>query len=137
MGRPHRELDFPAVEIDGALVWTVQMDLGPDIMHAVEQFLVSHVAEGIQHVVLDVTAVPVIDSTLASSLEVVLDACRVAGATPYLCGIRPPVALTMVHLGITFPHATITRSVDHAMEQIRASQGPRTARASHKRVGDA
>lgn len=74
------------------------------------------VLEGIktQHlraVLLDITAVPVVDSQVAMGLIQTAQAARMLGCKVSLVGIRPEVAQTMVQLGLTFrempTHATL------------------------------
>jgi rsbT co-antagonist protein RsbR len=55
-----------------------------------------------QHIILDVTGVPIIDTHVAGTILGVVSALRLLGATPMLVGIRPEVAQALVHLGVQF-----------------------------------
>ncbi len=64
-----------------------------NVLHAVER-------ERAQHVIFDVTGVPLIDTQVACMILQAAEAVRLLGAQVILCGIRPEVAQTVVGLGV-------------------------------------
>lgn len=60
-------------------------------------------------VVLDITGVPAIDTQTAQHLIETISAVRLLGSDVILTGVRPPIAQTLVHLGINLSNVT-TRS---------------------------
>jgi len=58
---------------------------------------------------LDITGVPAVDSQTAQHLIETVSAVRLLGADVIITGIRPPIAQTLVHLGIDLNNVT-TRS---------------------------
>jgi rsbT co-antagonist protein RsbR len=76
--------------------------------------IMSDVLEGIeQHqarvVILDVTGVPVVDSSVANHLMRAAQAAQMLGAQTLIVGIRPEVAQTIIGLGLSL-RGLITRS---------------------------
>jgi rsbT co-antagonist protein RsbR len=74
-----------------------------------EQTLQALERAAIQHLILDVTGVPVVDTQVAQGLLQVTHAAGLLGTKVILVGIRPEVAQTLVSLGIDLS-AIITRS---------------------------
>lgn len=64
-----------------------------NVLHAVER-------ERAQHVIFDVTGVPLIDTQVARMILQAAEAVRLLGAQVILVGIRPEVAQTVVGLGV-------------------------------------
>jgi rsbT co-antagonist protein RsbR len=62
-----------------------------------------------QKVILDLTGVPIIDSTVAAFLSRLPRLAQLLGAEVTMVGIAPEVAESLVHLGVDFS-GTITRS---------------------------
>jgi rsbT co-antagonist protein RsbR len=58
---------------------------------------------------LDITGVPTIDTQTAQHLIETIQAVRYVGADVVMTGVRPAIAQTLVHLGVTLSHV-ITRS---------------------------
>jgi rsbT co-antagonist protein RsbR len=64
---------------------------------------------GAQIVILDVTGVPVVDTSVASHLVRAIQSAQLLGCQSLLVGISPEIAQTLVGLGVDFSHIT-TRS---------------------------
>jgi rsbT co-antagonist protein RsbR len=69
-------------------------------------------------VVLDVTGVPLVDSSVANHLVQAVDAARLMGATVAITGISPEMAQTMVALGAKLPEAATHVDLQEGIEQI-------------------
>lgn len=63
-------------------------------------------------VIVDVTALDVLDSFATRILRSMADAARLRGAEAVFVGIQPEVALTMVQLGLTFRLQGIATALD-------------------------
>lgn len=63
-------------------------------------------------VIIDVAALDVMDSFATRLLHSIAQTCRLRGAETIIVGIRPEVALTMVHLGLTARLAGIGTALD-------------------------
>ncbi len=69
-------------------------------------------------VVIDVTGVPIVDTSVANHLVQAVDAARLMGATVAITGISPEMATTMVALGAKLPEASTHVDLQEGIEQI-------------------
>jgi len=125
-----RALSTPVVPVQrGVLV----MPLVGVIDQARAQSITTALLEAIERerarfVLLDITGVPVVDTAVAQALIQAAQASRLLGAEPVLVGISPPVAETIVSLGVDLS-ALVTRAdlqsgVEYALNRRRTSGRP-------------
>jgi rsbT co-antagonist protein RsbR len=69
-------------------------------------------------VVIDVTGVPVVDTSVANHLVQAVDAARLMGATVAISGISPEMAQTLVTLGARLPEASTLVDLQEAIEEM-------------------
>ncbi|RSD29059.1 STAS domain-containing protein [Mesobacillus subterraneus] len=74
---------------------------------------------GLSHVIIDLSGVPVIDTMVASRLFKVSDALNLTGIKTIFTGIRPEIAVTMVHLGINMKEIPIFSSLHLAVKKMQ------------------
>jgi rsbT co-antagonist protein RsbR len=96
------ELSTPVVQLwDNILalplVGTIDTMRTQQIM---ESLLEKIVETGSQVVIMDITGVPLVDTTVARHLLQTVAAARLLGAEVILVGISPRIAQTLVHLGV-------------------------------------
>jgi rsbT co-antagonist protein RsbR len=53
--------------------------------------------------IIDITGVPTVDTLVAQHLLKTVAAARLMGADCFISGIRPQIAQTIVHLGVSLP----------------------------------
>lgn len=97
-----RELSTPVIRVHDRillmpLVGTVDSLRASQIM---ETLLVRVVDEKARYVIIDIAGVPVVDTKVADSLVKTTSAVRLLGAETILTGISPPIARTIVQLGV-------------------------------------
>jgi rsbT antagonist protein RsbS len=63
-------------------------------------------------IIIDVTALDVLDSFATRTLRSIVDASRLRGAETVLVGIQPEVALAMVRLGLTARFQDVPTALD-------------------------
>ncbi len=63
-------------------------------------------------IIVDVTALDVLDSFATRTLRSIVDASRLRGAETVLVGIQPEVALAMVRLGLTARFQDVPTALD-------------------------
>jgi rsbT antagonist protein RsbS len=66
-------------------------------------------------VILDVTAVDVLDSFATKLLGELTEAARLRGALVYVVGIRPEVAMAMVLVGLSLPGVRTAVDLEQAL----------------------
>jgi rsbT co-antagonist protein RsbR len=69
-------------------------------------------------VVIDVTGVPIVDTSVANHLVQAVDAARLMGATVAISGISPEMAQTLVTLGARLPDASTPVDLQEALEEM-------------------
>jgi rsbT co-antagonist protein RsbR len=74
-----------------------------------ETLLQRIVETGSSIAIIDITGVPTVDTLVAQHLLKTVTAIRLMGADCIISGIRPQIAQTIVHLGITL-EGVITRA---------------------------
>ena len=94
-------VSVPILKHGAVLIATVQAALSDEDLATLRDELLRAVGSHRSHgVVLDVTAVDVLDSFAARMLRTISQAVRMRGASTVLVGIQPGVALAMVQLGL-------------------------------------
>ena len=129
------ELSTPVVKLwDGviALPLVGTLDSGrTNVM--MDNLLHGIVTTGSSIAIVDITGVPTVDTLVAQYLLKTVAAARLMGAECILCGIRPQIAQTMVHLGVEFAgvvtKATLADALAYAFRQMGYSVTKPTPRA--------
>uniref|UniRef100_UPI000765CF80 STAS domain-containing protein n=1 Tax=Streptomyces scabiei TaxID=1930 RepID=UPI000765CF80 len=80
-----------------------------------ERLLDSIVEQHARFAILDITGVPTVDSLVAQHLMKTVAAARLMGAECIVSGIRPPIAQTIVHLGIDLSSVLTRTSLADAL----------------------
>lgn len=73
-------------------------------------------------VVIDVTAMDVIDSFSAHALRTIASMTRLRGAPTVVVGIQPEVAHTMVQLGLTFQDINTALDLEEGLALLKGRQ---------------
>lgn len=87
-----------------------------DLMDRVSQFR----AQGI---IVDVTAIDVMDSFAARSLRTIAHMTRLRGADTVIVGLQPEVAFAMVQLGLTFDDMNTALDLEEGLALLNRQQG--------------
>lgn len=75
-------------------------------------------------VIIDVSALDVLDSFATRTLCEIASAIQLRGARTVIVGIQPEVALAMVLLGLTLNHVPSALDLDAGLEIIRKGSQP-------------
>lgn len=78
----------------------------------------------LQHIVIDLSGVPIIDTMVANHLLRVIEALKLVGINVILTGIRPEIAQTIVNLGIRLDGISTFSSLHHAIKYIQKNLQP-------------
>ncbi|MDP1823060.1 MAG: STAS domain-containing protein [Archangium sp.] len=74
---------------------------------------------GVRGLVLDVSALSLIDSFAAKILGETASIARQFGVKAVLVGVRPTVAITLVELGVDLRHVETALTLERALEKLR------------------
>jgi rsbT antagonist protein RsbS len=108
---------FLIATIQAALTDTDVLTLQDDIMHQVTR----HRSRGI---VVDVTALDVMDSFVSRSLRNIAMMTRLRGAETVVVGIQPEVAFAMVQLGMSFEDVQTALDLEEGLALLQAAREP-------------
>ncbi|WP_430494077.1 STAS domain-containing protein [Rossellomorea marisflavi] len=72
----------------------------------------------LEHLVIDLSSVAIIDTMVAGHIFKVVDALKMSGVNSILTGIRPEVAQTMIHLGIDFNPLKVCSTLRSALKDL-------------------
>src|SRR5579863_8566937 len=105
------ELSTPVVKLwEGVLALPMIGTLDSARTQTVMETLLQRIVEtGSSIAIIDITGVPTVDTLVAQHLLKTVTAIRLMGADCIISGIRPQIAQTIVHLGITL-EGVITRA---------------------------
>jgi len=110
---------IPILRLRGILLASIQIDLTDQDALEFQSDLLRMVAEtDAQGVIIDITALDVVDSFLARVLNDTATMARLLGAEPMICGMRPPVAMTLVEMGRELIGVETALNLDQAMDKI-------------------
>lgn len=121
------ELSTPVVKLwDGILALPLIGTLDSARTQVVMENLLQQIVETGSHVaIIDITGVPTVDTLVAQHLIKTVAAARLMGAECIISGIRPQIAQTIVHLGITLSdvptRATLADAFRLALQKVERS----------------
>jgi rsbT antagonist protein RsbS len=92
----------PILTLGDALLVSIQVDLQDDSVVALQEDLAERiVATHARGVVIDISAVEIVDSFIGRMFATVAALSRVLDAETVVVGMRPAVAITLVELGLS------------------------------------
>jgi rsbT antagonist protein RsbS len=101
------------------LIASIQSDLTDSEVLALRRELVERVGRfRCRGLIVDVGALDVIDSFVARSLTAVATTARLRGAETVIVGIRPDVAIAMVHFDIDLHPLTAALDLDEGLSVL-------------------
>lgn len=114
---------IPIIEVRGALLVSLQKELNDqeaiqlqdDIMHRLQ-------ATHASGVVVDVTAVEIIDSFIARLFNDIGQSANIMGSHAVLVGLKPAVAMTLVEMCVELGRIQTALGMDEALEWLEARQ---------------
>jgi rsbT co-antagonist protein RsbR len=110
------ELSTPVVQLwDGILALPLIGTLDSGRTQVVMENLLEKIVEtGAGIAVIDITGVPTVDTLVAQHLLKTVAAARLMGAECIISGIRPQIAQTIVHLGVSLDEVVTKASLADA-----------------------
>lgn len=92
----------PILRLGDILIISIQIDLDDQSVLALQEDLAAKVVEtGARGVIIDITAVEIIDSFIGRMFATIAGMCRMLDAETVVVGMRPAVAITLVELGLS------------------------------------
>lgn len=92
----------PILKVGDLLLVSIQIDLQDQIAVALQEDLSERiVSSGAKGVLIDISALEIVDSFIGRMLSTIASISRVLDAETVLVGMRPAVAITLVELGLS------------------------------------
>ncbi len=115
--------ELPIIQIRSCLLVSIQSELHDRLALDLQSALMERVrATGSRGVVLDVSAVEIIDSYITRILNDIGKSVRFMGADCYIVGIRPAVAMTLIEMGVELDAVSTALNLDLALEKLELLQ---------------
>lgn len=110
---------IPILRMGRTLLVTIQVDMHDELavrlLDDLTGMIVSTSASG---VIIDISALDMVDSFIGRMLADVAGTARILDATTVVVGIQPAVAITLVELGMALPGVRTALDVERGMELL-------------------
>ena len=107
---------IPILRIGGILLVSIQIDLQDNIAVALQDDLSNEIVRtGAKGVVIDISALEIVDSFIGRMISTTAAVSRVLDAETVVVGMQPAVAITLVELGLTLEGVRTALDVDRGM----------------------
>lgn len=119
---------IPILRIGDTLVVSVQFDLEDQTVLNLQEDLADQiVAKSAQGVIIDISALEIVDSFVGRMLATVASISRVLDARTVVVGMRPAVAITLVELGLSLGGVSTALDLEKGLAKLSrsADSGPR------------
>lgn len=111
---------IPILRLGELLLVTIQVDMHDRLALALQEDLGQRIVETkARGVLIDISALDMVDTFIARILGSIASMSRLLGARMVLAGMRPAIAITLVELGLSLEGVSTALDVDQGMELIR------------------
>jgi rsbT antagonist protein RsbS len=115
---------IPILRMGKALLVTIQVDMQDQTALALQEDLAARVeTTGASGVLIDISALEVVDSFIGRMLASISGITRVLDATTVVVGMQPAVAITLVELGLSLEGVRTALTVERGMQLLTAAAG--------------
>ena len=120
---------IPILKMGESLVVSIQVDMHDRMALALQDDLTERiVATRARGVLIDISALEIVDSFIGRMLGNIAAMARVLDARTVVVGMRPAVAITLVELGLSLPGVRTALNVEKGMEMIGQQAAGRDGR---------
>ncbi len=114
---------IPILKMGDLLLVSIQVDLHDRMALALQEDLAERiVATGCHGVIIDISALDIVDSFVGRMLATIASISRVLDAETVVVGMRPAVAITLVELGLSLPGIRTALNVELGMAMLTREQ---------------
>src|ERR1700752_4154215 len=113
---------IPILRMGEFLLITVQVDMHDRLAMQLQDDLTEKIVRfGSRGVLIDISALEIVDSFIGRMLGNIAAMSRVLDAQTVVVGMRPAVAITLVELGMSLSGVHTALNVERAMDMLQAS----------------
>jgi rsbT antagonist protein RsbS len=111
---------IPILKLGDVLLVTIQVDMHDRLAMALEEDLTTRiVGHGAKGVLIDISALEIVDSFIGRTLANIAMIAKVLDADTVVVGMRPAVAITLVELGLSLPGVRTALNAERGMAMIK------------------
>jgi rsbT antagonist protein RsbS len=113
---------IPILRMGSCLLVTIQVDMQDQTALALQDDLSARIeATGAKGVLIDISALEIVDSFIGRMLASISGIARVLDATTVVVGMQPAVAITLVELGLSLDGVRTALNVERGMALLAAA----------------
>jgi rsbT antagonist protein RsbS len=110
---------IPILKIGDLLLVSIQIDMEDQVALQLQEDLAERIVATSTHgVIIDISALDIVDSFVGRTLATIASISRVLDAETVVVGMRPAVAITLVELGLSLPGIRTALNVELGMELL-------------------
>ena len=114
---------IPVLSLGDILLVSIQVDLEDQLALRLQEDLADRiVASGAHGVIIDITALDIVDSFVGRMLATIASVSRVLDAETVVVGMRPAVAITLVELGLPLRGVRTALNVELGLGILRRAR---------------
>ncbi len=114
---------IPILRMGDALLVSIQVDLHDQMALQLQEDLTTAIQRhGAKGVLIDISAVEIVDSFIGRMISDISGMGRILGAKTVVVGMRPAVAITLVELGLSLSGVNTALSVERGLERLRSAE---------------
>jgi rsbT antagonist protein RsbS len=111
----------PILKIGTVLLVSIQVDLQDQTVLALQEDLAERIVKtGARGVIIDITAVDIVDSFIGRMFATIASMARLMDAETVVVGMRPAVAITLVELGLSLGGVRTALDLEKGMRLLGA-----------------
>ncbi|MFF7334019.1 STAS domain-containing protein [Streptomyces sp. NPDC090306] len=112
----------PILRIGEVLVVSIQFDLEDQTVLNLQEDLAQQIVDrSARGVIIDITALEIVDSFVGRMLATIADISRMLDAQTVVVGMRPAVAITLVELGLSLGGVSTALDLEKGLARLHRS----------------
>ncbi|MCK2216387.1 STAS domain-containing protein [Actinomadura sp. ATCC 31491] len=114
----------PVLKLGDLLIVSIQIDLQDQSVLMLQEDLADAIVESAARgVIIDITAVEIVDSFIGRMLSTIASISRMLDAETIVVGMRPAVAITLVELGLSLGGVRTALNLEKGVAMLKDRSG--------------